>query len=195
MKHIHKTLIAGIFATTLLSGCSVFSPYTPPVQQGKIITSDMIQQVQPGMTEQQVQFILGTPDIRDPFATNQFVYYYSFQQRMNAPRESKQLVLTFKDNKLVGIAGDYPPPQEVFGTTPTIATPDLSPSGQTNSSTATPTSATDQEDANMPKTATQVNAPHQQQQFNPADFTTDGSDNSATPDEADTSQTPLSVNI
>lgn len=198
MKHLKKTLIAGLLATTTLTGCGIISPYTPPIQQGKIISADMIRQIQPGMTPQQVQFILGSPDIQDPFATHQFIYYYSYQARMSAPRESKQLLLTFKDDKLVGIEGDYPPPQEVFGTTPTVATPDLSLQAPASTSTQpnSNTSATiDEENAAMPKQGTQVNAPHQTNPVNPNNFTTDVSDNSATPDDADTNQTPLSVNL
>ena len=198
MKHLKKTLIAGLLATTTLTRCGTITPYTPPIQQGKIISSDMIRQVQPGMTPQQVQFILGSPDIHDPFATNTFVYYYSYQAHMNAPRESKQLLLRFKDNKLVGIEGDYPPPQEVFGTTPTVATPDLNPQKPASPSTQSSSNATaaiDEENAAMPKQGTQVNTPHKASPVNPNDFTTESSDNSATPDEVDTNQTPLSVNL
>ena len=36
-----------------------------PIQQGNIVTQDMIDQLQPGMTRAQVRYVLGTPMIAD----------------------------------------------------------------------------------------------------------------------------------
>ncbi|GGG07743.1 MULTISPECIES: outer membrane protein assembly factor BamE [Cysteiniphilum] len=100
--------------TLLLSGCSIFTPYTPPIQQGKIISQDIMKQIKPGMTKEQIKYILGTPDVIDPFAQDQWNYIYSLQNSFDAPRSEKQLILTFKDNKLTQVSGDYSPPETVY---------------------------------------------------------------------------------
>ena len=55
-----------IVITVFLSACSVPNlqfpgVYKVPVQQGNIITQDMIDQLRPGMTRRQVIFVMGTP--------------------------------------------------------------------------------------------------------------------------------------
>ncbi|MCF6764710.1 outer membrane protein assembly factor BamE [Thiotrichales bacterium 19S3-7] len=108
-----KALAPLLVAFTLsLSACSLFTPYTAPVQQGKIITQKDIQQLKPGMTQSQVQFILGSPDIVDPFHKNTWYYVYTIKH-YNTTMEEKQLQVEFSDGKLISIAGDYPPPQVI----------------------------------------------------------------------------------
>lgn len=58
----------------LPSACSI---HRPEIQQGNIITDDMIAKLQPGMTRRQVVFVLGTPTIRDPFHRDRWDYVYS----------------------------------------------------------------------------------------------------------------------
>jgi outer membrane protein assembly factor BamE len=91
---------------TLLSACSLFSPYKTPVQQGRIITDQQIATLSPGMTEDQVQFILGTPGTKDPFHPNTWYYVYT-DKKGNYPMTEKQLITVFKDHKLIQINGDY----------------------------------------------------------------------------------------
>jgi outer membrane protein assembly factor BamE len=46
------------------------------VQQGNVITPDMVAQLKPGMTRQQVQFVMGTASIMDPFHPDRWDYVY-----------------------------------------------------------------------------------------------------------------------
>ncbi|WP_116964429.1 outer membrane protein assembly factor BamE [Fastidiosibacter lacustris] len=103
-----------LLSVLAFSGCSIFSPYTPPIQQGKILPQNVMQQIKPGMTPEQIKYILGSPDIIDPFDQNQWNYIYSYQQSYDAPRNDKQLILTFKDNKLISVSGDYSPPGTIY---------------------------------------------------------------------------------
>ncbi|MCF6776596.1 outer membrane protein assembly factor BamE [Thiotrichales bacterium 19X7-9] len=108
-----KALAPLLVAITLsLNACSLFTPYTAPVQQGKIITQKDIQQLKPGMSQSQVQFILGSPDIVDPFHKNTWYYVYTIKH-YNTTMEEKQLHVKFSNGKLVSISGDYPPPQVI----------------------------------------------------------------------------------
>ena len=97
-----------------LSSCAVLHPYTAPIQQGKIITKEMIYKVKPGMSKNQVDYILGTPDIYDLFSPEKSIYSYTYQEKTNGSKEVRYLILIFKDDKLSTISGDYPPPQVVY---------------------------------------------------------------------------------
>ena len=98
----------------LLSSCSIFTPYTAPVQQGKIIPQAVIKDIRPGMSKQQIEYLLGSPDIIDPFAEEQWSYVYTFQERIDMPIQQKKIILVFDHNKLSKISGDYPPPEVIY---------------------------------------------------------------------------------
>lgn len=46
------------------------------IQQGNVITPEMVAQLKPGMTRQQVQFVMGTASIMDPFHPDRWDYVY-----------------------------------------------------------------------------------------------------------------------
>jgi outer membrane protein assembly factor BamE len=104
-------LIAGCVLT--LASCSLLRPYTPPIDQGKHLNAKSIQNLHPGMSMKQIAYILGTPDIQDPFNTNNWYYVYTYQSTPASVREQKTLALEFKNGKLTEISGNYPPPQEI----------------------------------------------------------------------------------
>ena len=96
----------------MLTGCVVFRPYMMPIQQGNIITPKMIAKLKPGMSKQQVVYILGTPDITNPYQPNTLYYVYTNQHNY-LPRSESQLIVTFKNDKLADISGNYPPPAKL----------------------------------------------------------------------------------
>ena len=49
------------------------------IQQGNILTSDVVAQVKPGMSREQVKFLLGNPTIEFPFDHNRWDYPFSFK--------------------------------------------------------------------------------------------------------------------
>jgi outer membrane protein assembly factor BamE len=53
-----------VLAASLLSACNILAPYRAEVQQGNVVTQEMIAKLQPGMTRSQVRFALGTPLVR-----------------------------------------------------------------------------------------------------------------------------------
>ena len=78
-KPVRLTLI--VILLSLVSGCSYLKfpgVYRITIQQGNVITQEMIDQLEPGMTKRQVRFVLGTPLIDDPFANDRWDYYYSY---------------------------------------------------------------------------------------------------------------------
>ena len=143
-----KKIVALSLLTVSLTGCALLTPYTPPIEQGKIISAKMVDQLKPGMTESQVSYILGSPDIQDPFHRSTWNYVYTFQRTSYSPREEKKLIIEFKDNKLVQISGDYPPPHVIYDTSPPKPTQpdnDASQAPPTAANKGTTTTSTSEE--------------------------------------------------
>ncbi len=101
-----------LFFLPLLAACSgtpaitnVLTPYRVDVRQGNMVTQEMMSQLKPGLSREQVRFILGTPLVADMFHANRWDYVYRFQPGHG---EIQQRVLTvfFQDNKLLRVAGD-----------------------------------------------------------------------------------------
>ncbi|MBU2710602.1 outer membrane protein assembly factor BamE [Zooshikella harenae] len=119
---MQNTLTKFTFLASLLiciSGCSFFSDsdhrtvsfpgvYKIDIQQGNIITQDMVNQLRPGMTKQQVRFILGSPLLIDSFNQERWDYVYSFQPGGEG-RSQETLSIFFKDDILTHFSGDFRP--------------------------------------------------------------------------------------
>lgn len=82
--------------------------YKMTVQQGNIVTEEMVDQLQPGMTKRQVRYLLGTPLLTDFFNTDRWDYTYTIR-RGHQEMEIKTLTLHFEDDSLVRIEGDLRP--------------------------------------------------------------------------------------
>ena len=91
-------------ASASLSGCGFPGVYKIDIQQGNVVTQEMVDQLRPGMTTRQVRFIMGTPLIQDTFEPNRWDYLYSMQSGHN-PREQERISLMFENDRLVGLAG------------------------------------------------------------------------------------------
>lgn len=76
------------------------------MQQGNIITQDMVDKLKPNMTKSQVRFVLGTALIGDVFHKDRWDYVYRLLQHGNLVEEYK-LTVFFEDDKLVRTAGDF----------------------------------------------------------------------------------------
>ena len=53
--------------------------YKIDVEQGNIVTQEIADQLQPGMSKRQVRFIMGTPLVEDTFNQNRWDYPYSIR--------------------------------------------------------------------------------------------------------------------
>ena len=79
--------------------------YRIDVEQGNIVTQEMVDQLQPGMTRRQVRFILGTPLIEDPFNRDRWDYPYVKRNGRTVLSESR-LAVFLDGDKLVKYEGD-----------------------------------------------------------------------------------------
>jgi outer membrane protein assembly factor BamE len=97
-----------LLVALLVAGCNLIAPYKIDIQQGNVITQDMLARVQPGMTRSQVRFALGTPLVVDPFHGDRWDYVYVYMKQ-GAVMEQRRIVVVFKDDKLAHIEGDAAP--------------------------------------------------------------------------------------
>tara|TARA_B100000941_G_scaffold242819_1_gene186699 strand:+ start:614 stop:943 length:330 start_codon:yes stop_codon:yes gene_type:complete len=76
-----KQLIVLTFTLSFLfnTACSSLSPYKVPVLQGNIIEDKEIEKLRPGLTKDQVLYILGTPLASSPLQSNRWDYFYSIK--------------------------------------------------------------------------------------------------------------------
>ncbi|MDD5240125.1 MAG: outer membrane protein assembly factor BamE [Sulfuricella sp.] len=105
-----KSVLRSFFAVSilLLAACSVtdkISPYKIDIQQGNVITQDMVAKLKPGMTKSQVRFIMGTPLIADSFHADRWDYVYRFQKAGKLTEERK-IALFFEQDVLRRAQGD-----------------------------------------------------------------------------------------
>ncbi len=106
-----RTLILLFIIITTANACSYTEDiklpglYRVDVQQGNIIDQEMIDRLKPGMEKEQVNFIMGTPAIIDPFHTDQWEYVYS-QSENGGTRQQRHIRIYFEDDKLTHIEGD-----------------------------------------------------------------------------------------
>ena len=115
-----RILILMIASLCLLSGCGISNIKIPKlykvaIQQGNVITQDMVDKLKPGMTRRQVAFVMGEPVVQDPFDDTKWVYLYSIDVPGVFSQESR-LILFFDENDLLTvISGDYAPSDATAG--------------------------------------------------------------------------------
>jgi len=89
-----SNILGTLMITTIGAGCV----YHPPIQQGNILEERMLAQLTPGMSPQQVLYVMGTPLINDPFTANRWDYLYYKQTKESTER---RLVTVYFENNLV----------------------------------------------------------------------------------------------
>ena len=99
------------FSLLLLSSCGFVpqipgvKPYRIDIQQGNYISQDMVAQLKPGMSKEQVRLALGTPLLTDIFHADRWDYVY-WREKPGAKREQRKLTVFFEDGKLTRLDGD-----------------------------------------------------------------------------------------
>lgn len=96
-------LLAACASTPDIS--SYLSPYRIDVRQGNYVSQEMASQLKPGLTRDQVRFLLGSPLITDMFHADRWDYIYRFQPGRGELQE-RRLTIFFEGNKLARVTGD-----------------------------------------------------------------------------------------
>ncbi len=125
IMHFTARIVCCLALAMTLSGCSKLSmpempsfDFTMPklpsiykfdIQQGNVITQDMVDKLKPGMTKSQVRFIMGTPLIADTFSQDRWDYFYSLNPADRSGEVRERVAIFFQDDVLVGLRGDFIP--------------------------------------------------------------------------------------
>jgi outer membrane protein assembly factor BamE len=107
--------LAAISAVALVSCSSVglpgldLKPYRIEIQQGNFVSQEMVSQLKPGMSKDQVRFVLGTPLITDSFHADRWDYVFRRQRVNSLELEQRKIAVFFEGGKLKRIEGDVTP--------------------------------------------------------------------------------------
>jgi outer membrane protein assembly factor BamE len=115
--------LALAFATLVLAGCSSIreayrsitppfaQAYRPDVTQGNVVTKEMAEQVRPGMTREQVRFMLGTPLLTSNFHLARWDYVYYLKRGEGDETQFRRMTIWFEENRVARIYSDEMPPE------------------------------------------------------------------------------------
>lgn len=111
-----RAILAASLAAAALSACGSSKwgfPYRADIQQGNWITAEQVARLQPGMTREQVRYLLGSPTLQDIFNADRWDYPY-----LNKPgygkSEQRKFTVWFEDDTLVRWQGDEQPDRQPF---------------------------------------------------------------------------------
>ncbi|MDR3417024.1 MAG: outer membrane protein assembly factor BamE [Nevskia sp.] len=85
-----------------IAGCSII--YKLPTRQGNVIEQKQLDQLQLGMSKDQVKFLLGTPIASDPFRDERWDYF-GYYKSPRGKVSSRTVSLYFSDSKLARMEG------------------------------------------------------------------------------------------
>ena len=96
--------------TTGIVGCGIV--YRQPIYQGSLVDPATIEQLQVGMSKQQVASMLGTPSIEDPFHHDRWDYTSTLRRGRTDKTEVKNFVVYFENDAVTRWEGEYFPSQD-----------------------------------------------------------------------------------
>lgn len=99
-----------IVVAALLSACSgIPTVHKIDIQQGNVVTQDMVAKLKVGMTRSQVRFVMGTPLVTDAFHPDRWDYVYRYL-KADKLVEQRHVTLFFNGEALDRITGDMATP-------------------------------------------------------------------------------------
>jgi outer membrane protein assembly factor BamE len=82
------------------------TPYRIEIQQGNYVSQEMVAQLKPGLTRDQVRYVLGTPLVSDIFHEERWDYVFMRQHANSREIEYRRIAVFFEDGKLKRVEGD-----------------------------------------------------------------------------------------
>ena len=109
-----RTFTAKIALVTLLAtataGCGIL--YKQPIYQGNLLEKTQVDQLQAGMSKQQVDALIGSPSIADPFHQDRWDYTATERTDRRGTTQVKNMTLWFENDALAKWEGEYFPEQD-----------------------------------------------------------------------------------
>lgn len=95
----------------VVSACSsvpkLVNEYKIDIQQGNVLTQEMVAQLRPGLTRDQVRYVLGSPVLTDIFHADRWDYIYRLKRGNVAEPIVRRFSVFFDDEgRLVRVSGD-----------------------------------------------------------------------------------------
>jgi outer membrane protein assembly factor BamE len=109
-----RLILIAIITAITLSGCGFVGfpgVYRIGIEQGNVVTQEMVDQLKPGMTRRQVRFVLGTPLVEDSFNEDRWDYRYVFS-RGDIQILDNRLTVYFEADVLSRFDSKIPPSSE-----------------------------------------------------------------------------------
>ena len=113
MKSLRPVLLLStVLLASNLTGCSVIDwmTYKLPIQQGNFLEQKDVDKLRPGMSRDQVLFVLGNPIVRSSFDDTRWEYVYTLRLGGDVTNQ-KKLTAFFKQDSLERIEGDFKAPE------------------------------------------------------------------------------------
>ncbi|TWI03787.1 Beta-barrel assembly machine subunit BamE [Luteimonas cucumeris] len=101
---MRKLILIAVLAA-MTTGCGIL--YRQPIYQGNLLEKTAVDQLQPGMSKQQVSALLGSPSIADPFHHDRWDYTATQRVGRAGTTEIKNFTLYFENDVLAKWDGDY----------------------------------------------------------------------------------------
>lgn len=113
LRHTLTFLSMGLVSSLALplAGCAFPGVYRIDIQQGNIITQDMLEQLKPGMTRRQVHYVLGRPVIENSFDPNLESYVYTIQ-RAGGEIKRQLIKVHYEGDVMTHYTGSLLPPED-----------------------------------------------------------------------------------
>lgn len=92
------------------AGCGII--YKQPIYQGNLIDKRAVDQLQAGMSKQDVQTLLGTPSVEDSFDANRWDYTATQRIDRRGTIQTKNFTVYFENGTVTRWDGDYFPEQD-----------------------------------------------------------------------------------
>lgn len=105
-----RKLVLVLSVALVTTGCGII--YRQPIYQGNLLEKSAVDQLQAGMSKQQVSLLLGTPSVADPFHHERWDYTATQRVGRVGKVEGKNLTLWFEGDALAKWEGDYFPEQD-----------------------------------------------------------------------------------
>ena len=105
-----RTPLLVIAVALATSGCGIL--YKQPIYQGNLIEKTAVDQLQAGMSRQDVVTLLGTPAISDPFDKNRWDYTATQRIDRRGTTEIKNFTVFFENDLVSKWEGEYFPEQD-----------------------------------------------------------------------------------
>jgi outer membrane protein assembly factor BamE len=107
-----------VFVAATLAGCQsgqrssgLFEPYRVAVPQGNYVDQSMLDQIRPGMSQDQVRFALGSPLLTSAFHPDRWDYVFRFQFP-DGSAITRRAAVFFRDGQVDRVEAEALPARE-----------------------------------------------------------------------------------